>query len=168
VVFSVLLLGGVAGGLLPATLLALPLLAVPAGVCAVMIARQRGGRRLGELVRGASAITPTVVAWLGLVLALRLGVAVSLLHSLGVDSPIAGGVILLAALGAAGAVALTPGNIGVASAAVAIALAHRGVEPGTAAAVGIAYHGLETVAGLGFGALGCLLRIRPSQAQALS
>ena len=63
-----------------------------------------------------------------------------------------------AAIGAAGAVNLTPGNVGIASAAGAIALVHVGVDPVAAAAAGLAFHGLETLAGIAFGSFGCLLR----------
>lgn len=159
IVFSALLLGAAAGGLVPGKLLLAPLAGFVAVGVAVAITRRRGGKRLGAIARGASSLTPSAIGWLALVLALRFGAAVYLLHSFSVASPVTAAVALLAALGASSLVPVTPGNVGVASAAVAVALAHVGVEPGCAVAVGIAYHGLETGAGLAFGAFGCALRL---------
>ena len=158
VVFAALLVGGVAGGLLPAEVLLAPLAGLAAIGVAATLGRRRGGTRLGEVARGATSITPAAIGWLSLVLALRFGSAVYLLHSFSVARPATGAIVLLTALGASSFVTLTPGNVGIASAAVAVALAHAGIEPGTAAAVGIAYHALETCAGLAFGACGFLLR----------
>ena len=158
IVFSALLAGAVAGGLVPGAVLLAPLCGAAAVVVATLVMRRRTGRRLGQLASGASSVGPSVLGWLGLVLALRFGGAAYLLHALAVDKPMRDAILLLVALGAAGAVTLTPGNVGVASAAVAIALVHAGVEPGAAAAAGIAYHALETAAGLGFGAFGAALR----------
>ena len=49
---------------------------------------------------------------------------------------------------------LTPGNIGVGSGAIAVALHMVGVDGGTAIAIGIAFQGVETGIGMAAGALG--------------
>ncbi len=51
---------------------------------------------------------------------------------------------------------ITPGNVGLTSAAVALALHGRGVPMESAVAAGIALHAVETVVGLAFGAAGAL------------
>jgi hypothetical protein len=153
IVLSVLLSSGVAEGLLPWSFLAVPLFGVAVIGCATTVARQSAGLRRGQFACGASTLTLTSAFWLSIALALRLGAAIDLLHTLSVTKPVAAGIVLLATLGAAGVVTLTPGNVGIASAAIAVALTHAGVAPVQAAAVGIAYHALETAAGLVFGAL---------------
>ena len=51
---------------------------------------------------------------------------------------------------------ITPGNVGLTSAAVAIALHAHGVPLEAAVAAGITLHAVETVVGLAFGAAGTL------------
>jgi uncharacterized membrane protein YbhN (UPF0104 family) len=59
---------------------------------------------------------------------------------------------------------ITPGNVGVASGAVALALQTRGVELQQAIATGIAYHAAETIVGIAFGAAGTLAVVELPQA----
>lgn len=60
---------------------------------------------------------------------------------------------------------LTPGNIAIASGAVALALQSTGVSPTTAIASGLAFHAIEAMAGLAFGGAGALMLARfPSPA----
>ena len=64
--------------------------------------------------------------------------------------------------------AYTPGNLGIATGAVALALQSRGVPLTTAVASGLAFHAVEMVAGLAFGGAGVLTLARfPSPAHAV-
>ena len=56
---------------------------------------------------------------------------------------------------------LTPGNIGVAGAAVAFALRAQGVEGDLALASGIAFNAVETLASMAFGSVGALYLAAP-------
>ena len=51
-------------------------------------------------------------------------------------------------------VAITPGNIGLKSGAIAIALQAQGVDMTTALSTGIAFHAVETLVGITFGCAG--------------
>jgi uncharacterized membrane protein YbhN (UPF0104 family) len=64
--------------------------------------------------------------------------------------------MIVAALEVATMIPLTPGNIGVTTAAVALALQHRHVALAPAVATGIALHAVETVVGITFGVAGVL------------
>jgi uncharacterized membrane protein YbhN (UPF0104 family) len=64
--------------------------------------------------------------------------------------------LIVPAVDVAGLIPLTPGNVGLTSGAVAIALRAHGVALDDALAVGIALHAVEAVAGLVVGVLGVL------------
>ena len=109
-------------------------------------------RQLGrEPGRGAR-----VTGWIAFSTLCRLGGAAAIASSLGVHRPIAAALIIIPALDLAGLMPLTPGNIGVTSGAVAMALGAQGVGMTTALTVGIALHAVETAAGLSFGAASAL------------
>ena len=76
--------------------------------------------------------------------------------ALGVGHPWAAGFIIVAALEVATMIPLTPGNIGVTTAAVALALQHRHVSVAPAVATGIALHAVETLVGITMGVAGVL------------
>jgi uncharacterized membrane protein YbhN (UPF0104 family) len=59
--------------------------------------------------------------------------------------------LVVPALELSGTMPLTPGNVGLASGAVAMALYAHGVDLTTALTVGIAFHAVETVVGIVFG-----------------
>jgi lysylphosphatidylglycerol synthase-like protein len=92
------------------------------GVDALVRDRRRGARVLGWTVA-----------------------ATTIAASLGVHSPLTAAVLVTAALDLAGMVPLAPGNIGVTSAAVALALQRAGVNPTTAIASGLVFHGVQTL-----------------------
>ena len=60
-------------------------------------------------------------------MALRVLAATAIAAAFGVDQPLAAAVLIIPALDLAGILPLTPGNVGVASAAVAFALTAHGV-----------------------------------------
>lgn len=68
--------------------------------------------------------------------------------------------LIVPTLDLAGQMPLTPGNIGVTSGAVAMALQAHGVGLTQALGAGIAFHAVETAAGLVFGLAGTLLLAR--------
>ena len=86
----------------------------------------------------------------------RVLAAATIATSLGVQWSFGTGLIITAALDLAATVPLTPGGVGIASGAVTLALQTRGVSLATAIAAGLAFHAVETLAGLAFGAAGVL------------
>ena len=105
-------------------------------------------RELGSSPRGAA----TLLAWTGLAMVARVGAAASLAFAFGLDQPLKIAVLVVPAVEMAAFLPLTPGNIGVSSAAVAFALRSQGVESDLALSVGIAFNAVETLSSLAFGA----------------
>jgi hypothetical protein len=64
--------------------------------------------------------------------------------------------VLVPAVELAAVMPLTPGNTGIASAAIALALGATGVDAETALATGIAFGAVETLAAVAIGAAGAL------------
>jgi uncharacterized membrane protein YbhN (UPF0104 family) len=134
-----------------------------AGVLAAMTTRNRTARthvahlldafrELGrEPQRGAR-----VAAWVGFATVARLGAATAVAAALGVRSPLIAALLVVPALDLAGTMPLTPGNVGLTSGAVAMALRAQGVGLTTSLTTGIALHAVETVAGIAFGLAGVL------------
>jgi hypothetical protein len=87
----------------------------------------------------------------------RLGAAASIAAALGVKSPLMAAVLVVPALELSGAMPLTPGNVGLTSGAVAMALRAHGVDLTTALTTGIAFHAVETAVGIVFGLASVLL-----------
>ena len=92
-----------------------------------------------------------IVGWITLATAARLGAAASIAAALGVRSPLLAAVLVVPALDLSGMMPLTPGNVGLTTGAVAMALRAHGVGATTALTTGIAFHGVETAAGIAFG-----------------
>jgi hypothetical protein len=139
------------GGLiLSAALPALAPLAVAAIACAALGARRARAARLVLLAQ--------------LPLLARLAAATTALYALGIPSPLRLALAAVAALELAATIPLTPGNLGIASAAAALALGASGAPGSETVTAGIILHGLETFAGLGYGtasaAAFALLRLR--------
>ena len=158
----ILLVGMVTIGLGPSMLPVPPAILAPVAVAAVVVAiavRRRVGRRLG---------TARLAFWAILSAVLRLAAAAIVISALGVGSPVIAGCAMLAALGLSGTLPLTPGNAGVGAAAVAFALAGRGVPGSVGLTAGVAYGLMETMVSLGVGLIGgtVLLVGRRQQAQA--
>jgi uncharacterized membrane protein YbhN (UPF0104 family) len=124
-------------------------------------------RRLGTKVTNLLAATRELlrsparaVALLGFVAVAtvsRVLAAVSVCAALNIRAPLVAGVLIVAALDLSGQIPLTPGNFGIASGTVAVALASRGIGLDEALTAGIALQAVETAAGLSFGAVGALL-----------
>jgi uncharacterized membrane protein YbhN (UPF0104 family) len=103
----------------------------------------------------------SLVGWVTLATAARVAGATAVAASLGVDGSLKAGLVMVPALSLAAAVPSVPGNVGVSSGAVAVALTLVGVDFGHALAVGLAFHALETVTSLAAGAGGLLVVARP-------
>ena len=152
-----------ASGVLPRWPIALLLLA--AAVAAVIAWRARDSRPgtkfghaldvfrvLGRCPRAAVQIA----GWVGLAMALRVTAATGIAAAFGVDQPLAAAVLIIPALDLAGILPLTPGNVGVASAAVAFALTAHGVSSNVAVSAGIALGAVETLTTLALGSASIL------------
>ena len=109
-------------------------------------------RVLGRCPRAAAQIA----GWVGLSMALRVLAATAIAAAFGVEQPLAAAVLIIPALDLAGILPLTPGNVGVASAAVAFALTAHGVGSDVAVSAGIALGAVETLTTLGLGSASIL------------
>ncbi len=156
---AVVLALGSASGVLPRWPIAALLLGVlVAGLVAWRARSTRPGRRfahvldafrvLGRCPRAAARL----VGWVGLAMALRISAAAGIAAAFGIDQPLVAALIVIPALDLAGILPLTPGNIGVSSAAVAFALKAHGAASDVAVSAGIAFGAVETLTTL---ALGC-------------
>nr|MBA2461040.1 flippase-like domain-containing protein [Actinomycetota bacterium] len=160
---ALLLAFAAASGVLPVWPLALLALGVALAVAIALYARNRDPhgsaahlfdafRAFGRSPRAAGQL----VAWIGLATAARVGAATAIAAAFGVERPLLAALLVVPALDLAGILPLTPGNIGVASAAVAFALHAHGAPADAAMAAGIAFSAVETVTSLAFGAASAL------------
>jgi uncharacterized membrane protein YbhN (UPF0104 family) len=129
--------------------------------------RWRSHPRIARLIEGLASLerSPraivTVLAWtLGMLLT-RLGATVAVGCALGVPHPVLAALVIMPALDVAGALPLTPGNIGIGSGAVAMVLASRGIGTAQALGVGFAIQAVETLVSIGAGSAGLLYLARP-------
>jgi uncharacterized membrane protein YbhN (UPF0104 family) len=160
---GVLIVAASAVGALPTWPLLFAGGAVGAAVAAALFARRT--RATGhaahaldafrELGRRPVASLP-LVAWIFVATAARVGGATASAAALGVEKPLYAALLIVPALDLAGLFPVTPGNVGLTSGAVAIALHGIGLDLTTAIAVGIALHAMETLAGIGFGLAGAI------------
>ena len=150
---------GSAIGQLPRWPIALLLLGV--GVAAAVAWRARDSRPgtrfahvldafrvLGRCPRAAAQIA----GWIGLGMALRLLAAAGIAAAFGIDHPLTAALVIVPALDLAGLLPITPGNVGVASAAIAFVLTAQGAGSDVALSAGIAFGVVETLTTL---TLGC-------------
>jgi uncharacterized membrane protein YbhN (UPF0104 family) len=139
-----------------------------AAVAVALIARRRtphahiahvldAFRALGGSPRAAVSL----VGWVSAAAGARVIAAATIAAAFDVSSPLSAAVVMLPALALSSLVPLTPGNLGVGSGAIAVALHMAGVDGGTAIAIGIAYQGIETGVGVLGGALGLLTLAAP-------
>ena len=98
-------------------------------------------RVLGRCPRAAAQIA----GWIGLGMALRLAAAAGIVAAFGIDRPFAAALLIIPVLDLAGLLPITPGNVGVASAAIAFALTAHGAGSNVALSAGIAFGVVETL-----------------------
>jgi uncharacterized membrane protein YbhN (UPF0104 family) len=100
-----------------------------------------------------------IVGWVALSTVARFGGAAAIAMSLGVHAPISAALIILPALDVAGMIPLS-GNVGITSGAVAVALQAHGIDVTQAVTTGLAFHAVETAAGMAGGLGGLLFLVR--------
>ena len=115
-------------------------------------------RELGRSPRRLAAVAGFTCLTLGAKVAAAGAAAVAV----GIDNPFGAAVLIVLAVELAGILPLTPGNAGVASAAVAFTLHAQGVPTDLAVTVGVAFAAVELMAALGVGALGALALAAPT------
>ena len=120
------------------------LVAVALVVAAAVLARR--ARRHLELRDVAS-----LAGWVLLSTAGRFAGATAISAAIGIHRPFVAALLILPALDVSGLIPLTPGNIGVASAAIAIAFRAHGVSFDRGLAAGITLQAVETAVGLTIG-----------------
>ena len=133
-----------------------------AAVVARCSRRIRSERRVGHVLdafrelgrRPRSLVLVVTLTAAGMTAKLLAAAAVA--TSVGVEQPFLAALVLVPAVSLAAVMPVTPGNVGVASAAVALALGATGVNADTALAAGIAFGAVETLAAVAVGAAGCL------------
>lgn len=156
---AVVLALGSASGALPRWPIGVLLLGVLVAALVAWRARSsRPGRRITHALDAFRVLgrCPRVAAQLvglvGLAMLLRLAAAAGVAAAFGVENPLAAALLVIPALDLAGILPLTPGNIGVASAAVAFALGAHGVGSDIAVSAGLAFGAVETLTTLALGA----------------
>jgi uncharacterized membrane protein YbhN (UPF0104 family) len=171
-VLALLVVAGAAAGALPLWPVLVCLGIVGVAVAVAVVARDRAPRsHVSHLLDAFRALGreprqgARIVGWVLLATIGRLGAAASIAAALGVHGPLAAAVMIVPALDLAGTMPLTPGNVGITSGAVAMALSAHGVPMTVALTTGIAFHAVETCSGLVSGiASGLfLLELQPSR-----
>lgn len=163
VVFAIVLGAAAATGAVPLWPLAAIVVLVAAAAAVVLVARRRAPRRhvahvldaFRELGRSPGSAA-RIVGWTLAGTVTRFIAAVSIAASLDVHSPVAAALIVVPALDLAGLIPVSA-NLGITSGTVAVALETHGVGLGTAVTAGLAFHAVETAAGLTFGVASALL-----------
>ena len=169
-----LLVGTATGvGLLPVwpVVILVALVALAALACVVARKTQRVAKvsRLVEALRAfprSFSAAAVLVAWVGGATAAKLAATTAVAYALGTHSPFTVALLIVPTLEFAALIPITPGNVGVTSGAIAVALRSRGVPMDSALALGIAVHAMEMVAGLGFGGLSALVVAGPASVRA--
>jgi uncharacterized membrane protein YbhN (UPF0104 family) len=153
VVLGALVVAGYFAGAVPLWPLLIAVGLVVAGICVAIVSRRSTAhlldafRSLAQEPAGAARL----VGWLALSTGGRLVAATAVGAALGMPHPLAAAIVIIPALDVAGLIPLTPGNLGITSAAIAVALQAQGASFTNGLAAGIAFHAVETAVGLMFG-----------------
>jgi uncharacterized membrane protein YbhN (UPF0104 family) len=115
-------------------------------------------RQLGSSPRALASL----IGWMGVATAARVGSAGFAAWSLGIDHPFTAALLVVPVVDFAATLPLTPGNAGVSSAAVAFALKAHGAGASVALSAGIALAGVETLAALVAGSAAALVLFAPN------
>ena len=128
----------------------------------IVLARARFAGKVRHVLDAVRGLAAHPLAALDLAAWIAAGIGAMVLASacvgaaLGVPHPVLAALVIVPAMELAKVLPITPGNVGLTSAAVAIALQSRGVPLESAVAAGITLHAVETVVGLGWGTAGTL------------
>ena len=160
---SVLVALGSASGVLPAWPAALLALVVAGAVALAVGARRiRRRERVAHVLDAFRAIGRSprsgavLAGWVGLAMVARIAAATALLAAFGIERPLAAALLVVPAVELAATLPITPGNVGLSSAAVAFALSAHGVGADVALSAGIAFSGVETLTSIVAGSAGAL------------
>ncbi len=102
-----------------------------------------------------------VAGWALAGAAAKIAATTAVVAALGIDNPLRAALVIVPAVELAAILPLTPGNVGIASAAVAFALGSQGVESKSALSAGIAFGAVELLTGMVIGAAGALALAGP-------
>jgi len=160
---------GSAGGVLPLWPL-LAIAAVVAGAVGVSVLARRLTlpRRVEQLLAAFRSLAASprdlaiVAGWALAGAATKVAAATAVVSAMGIDHPVRAALVLVPAVELAAVLPVTPGNVGLASAAVALALGSQGVDPKTALSAGIAFGAVEMLTGMAVGVAGALSLAGPS------
>jgi uncharacterized membrane protein YbhN (UPF0104 family) len=166
----VLVLGGYAVGALPAWPAVLAAVCAGAAVVVAAVARRRkplsraahffdAYRELGRDPRRAAPL----LGWTAAATAARVGAAAAIVSSLGVGRSLAAALLIVPALDAASLLPLTPGNVGVASGAVVVALHEYGIDAMTALTISVGLHAVEGIVAVVLGTVAALALLAARQ-----
>jgi uncharacterized membrane protein YbhN (UPF0104 family) len=153
VVLGALVVAGYLAGAVPLWPLLIAAGLVAAAVAVAIASRKSSAhlldafRSLAREPRGAARL----VAWLAVSTGGRLLAATAIGAALDLPHPLAAAIVIIPALDIAGLIPLTPGNLGITSAAIAVALQAQGTSFTNGLAAGIAFHAVETAVGLMLG-----------------
>jgi uncharacterized membrane protein YbhN (UPF0104 family) len=106
---------------------------------------------IGAIVLARARRSLSLVVLIAASTAARIGAIALVLAAMGVTSPLPLACAIVPALALAGILPLTPGNVGVAGAAVALSLRASGVGLSDGVPVGIVLHAAESIAGVTIG-----------------
>jgi hypothetical protein len=152
-VLGIVVAGGAIAGVIPAW----PLLIVGAVVAVAAVAAVVARRVPVHLLDAFRALAADwkaggrVIGWVALSTLGRLITATAVAAALGIHQPMGAAVIVLLALDVASIIPITPGNLGVTSAAIATALQAHGTSFNSGLAAGIAFHAIELTIGIMYG-----------------
>lgn len=159
---------GSAGGVLPAwPLLAIAGLVAAAAAAGLVARRLALPRRVDQLLAAFRALAGSprdlalVAGWALAGAVAKVAAAAAIVASLGVEHPLRDALVVVPAVELAAVLPVTPGNVGVASAAVAFVLGAQNVASATALAVGIAFGAVELLVALAVGLAGVLALAGP-------
>ena len=158
VVLGLLVVAGAVAGAVPLWPLLVAVALVAVGVAAAARARHSRAHILDAFRAVATSRTagPRLVGWIALSIAGRLAAATAVGAALGIGRPFVAALVIVPALDVSGILPVTPGNVGVASAAMAIAYRLHGVSLTHGIAAGIAFQALETAVSVTIGIAGLL------------
>jgi uncharacterized membrane protein YbhN (UPF0104 family) len=165
---GVLIAVGSAGGVLPLwPLFVIGGIVVGAAVASLVSRRFSLPVRVEQLLVASRSLAAsprdlaTVAGWALAGAAAKVAAATAVVAAMGIDNPLRAALVLVPAVELAAFLPLTPGNVGLASAAVALALGSQGVEAQTALSAGIAFGAVELLTGVAVGAAGALALAGP-------
>lgn len=154
---------GCASGVLPAWPLLVIGGTVAAAVAVAILSRRiRLPQRLQQALAALQALARSprdlliVAGWALAGAAVKIAAAAAVVTALGIEHPLRAALIVVPAVELAAVMPITPGNVGVASAAVAFVLGAEGVPSDVALSAGVAFGAAELLAAMAVGAAGAL------------